>query len=268
MMTAKLLARTGAAIAAAFFTCAIGPGATAADLLAPAPMDAPLAEPLVEWGSGWCLRGDLGVSDDKRDPMMRLPGVPGKLSKRAVGLGADIGMGYQWNEMFRTDLTVGMRKRIDQTISSTYSCFHIPTTQSGACDETARTRIDRYPLMANAYLDLGTYGGLRPYVGAGAGVAFVKEKWDRRAYFNGSTPFAYVDFPPEYGQSPISGSKTRTNFAYALMAGVGYDLADGLTLDIGYRFLDMGKVRIPGAGAVNAKLREHEARIGLRYRID
>jgi opacity protein-like surface antigen len=55
------------------------------------------------------------------------------------------------------------------------------------------------------------------------------------------------------------------------MAGVGYDISDGVTLDVGYRFLDMGKsVAIPyaGAGVRTVNLREHQVRVGLRYRID
>ena len=142
------------------------------------------------------------------------------------------------------------------------------TGQAGSCDETARTRIDRYPLLANIYADLGNYGGIRPYLGAGAGVAFVKQSWDRNAVFNGATPFVYANQTTIYGQSPNVGKKSRTNFAYALMAGVGYDLRDGVTLDVGYRYLDMGTAKIPGAGEASGKLRDHQLRIGLRYRID
>lgn len=260
---------TGAALACAALMAGAAPAARAADLAAPMRMAAPAAEPMVEWGSGWYLRGDIGVSDDKRDPMMRLPGAVQGGGKSATSVGADFGVGYQFSDYFRTDATVGTGRVIKQKLTSTYNCFYIPLGQNGACDETARVQVNRVPMLVNAYADLGNYGGLRPYLGAGAGVTAMEAKWDRSAVFNGSLPFSYANFPATYGQSPNVGKKAKWNFTYALMAGLGYDLRDGLTLDVGYRFLDMGAVKIPNAGqGVAGKQREHEVRVGLRYRID
>ncbi|QLP97327.1 MAG: porin family protein [Rhodoblastus sp.] len=229
----------------------------------------PAAEPLVEWGSGWYLRGDMNVSDYKLDPLMRLPGVVDGGGKRRTGFGGDLGMGYQFNDTFRADATIGLGAAVKQKLSTSYGCINTSTGIHNLCTETATTTISRYPMLANAYIDLGAVGGLRPYVGAGAGVALIREKWDRKAKFEDGSPMQYSNAPAIYGLSPNTGSKTRTNFAFALMGGVAYDLADGVTLDIGYRYLDMGQVKVPNAGSnVGGKLREHQARIGLRYRID
>jgi opacity protein-like surface antigen len=262
---------SGAAVAAvALIAGATLSGALAADLSAPPPMAAPASEPLVEWGSGWYLRGDMAVMEDKRDPMMRLPGTVSGANRSKTGFGADLGFGYQFSEMLRADATFGLAARSKQTLTSRYACT-LTSGQDGTCDETARTSIDRYPLLANVYVDLGAFGGLRPYLGAGAGVAFVTQSWDRNAVFDRTTPFAYANVSPTYGASPNVGKTSVTRFAYALMAGVGYDISDGVTLDVGYRFLDMGKsVAIPyaGAGVRTVNLREHQVRVGLRYRID
>jgi opacity protein-like surface antigen len=242
--------------------------ALAADMAPPTLKPAPMAEPLVEWGSGWYLRGDASVTDQKLDPMMHLPGLVQGGKKNVTGFGADFGVGYLISDMVRVDATIGVTRRLDQRMATSYGCIYLPAT-SGACTETAKTRVDRYPMLANAYVDLGNYGGLRPYLGVGAGVALVREKFERTAVFNGTTSFHYSSISPTYGDTPLSGTKTRTNFAYALMAGVGYDISDGVSLDVGYRFLDMGSVKIENAGqGSHAKLREHQARIGLRYRID
>ena len=44
-----------------------------------------------------------------------------------------------------------------------------------------------------------------------------------------------------YGQSVSIGSKSRTNFAWHIGAGVGVALTDSITLDAGYRFVSLGK---------------------------
>lgn len=269
MGTAKLFGRTGAAVIAAFVAAAAGSGATvAADLGAPMPMAAPASEPLVEWGSGWYLRGDLGFSDEKRDPMMRLRGEVKGGGKSSNGFGGDLGFGYQFSDFFRSDATFGIRRRLDQTLTSSSACT-LASGEVGVCSEGAKISVDRFPMLVNAYADLGSYGGLRPYLGAGVGAAVIRETWNRGAFFNGVTPVTYAGNVSTYGASPNVGKKTRYNFAYALMAGVGYDIRDGVTFDVGYRYLDMGSAKIPNAGAgVSSKLREHEVRVGIRYRID
>ena len=57
------------------------------------------------------------------------------------------------------------------------------------------------------------------------------------------------------------------------MAGVGIQLTERTTLDIGYRYLDMGKAKsgiIDSAGFANPKVRiddlaAHEFKVGLRF---
>jgi opacity protein-like surface antigen len=57
------------------------------------------------------------------------------------------------------------------------------------------------------------------------------------------------------------------------MAGVGYQISDKAILDVGYRYIDMGKIssqRSDTAGFVNPAVKiddiaAHEVKIGLRY---
>ena len=55
------------------------------------------------------------------------------------------------------------------------------------------------------------------------------------------------------------------------MAGLGYALNDHTTIDLGYRYLNMGHFVgvADSTGAILKKsLTAHEARIGVRYMID
>ena len=113
--------------------------------------------------------------------------------------------------------------------------------------------------MLNGYKDFGNFGGFTPYAGAGIGVAYniVDD-----VYFTGNP-----DLP-----NRIHGDRDIA-FAWALMAGVGYQISDRAILDIGYRFIDMGKAnseRSDTAFSVNPRVRiddleAHEVKVGLRY---
>jgi len=62
-------------------------------------------------------------------------------------------------------------------------------------------------------------------------------------------------------------------YGRSLMAGVGWQVTDRVTLDLGYRYLDMGKAEsghIDTAGFWNPKVRlddltAHELKFGLRF---
>ncbi len=114
-------------------------------------------------------------------------------------------------------------------------------------------------LMFNGYKDLGSFGGLTPYVGAGVGVAY--NKMDE-TYF--------TDNPLLLNR--IEGN-SRVSLAWSLMAGVGYQVSDRAILDVGYRYMDYGKAisgRIDNTNSINPAVRisdisAHEVKIGLRY---
>jgi opacity protein-like surface antigen len=126
-------------------------------------------------------------------------------------------------------------------------------------DDPLHTSIQTYTLMLNVYKDLGTYNRFVPYIGAGIGVAYhdVGE-----VYFTGNPALT----------NRIEGDRDIA-FAWALMAGVGYQISDRAILDIGYRYIDMGSAqsgRVDSAGNVNPRVEiddiaAHEVKLGLRY---
>ncbi len=121
------------------------------------------------------------------------------------------------------------------------------------------SQIKSTTLMFNGYKDLGNYGGLTPYIGAGVGVAYNQMG---ETYFTGN-----------YALPARIEGDSRLSLAWALMAGVGYQISDRAILDFGYRYIDMGKAqsgRIDSANFANPRIlvdhiAAHEFKVGLRY---
>lgn len=126
-------------------------------------------------------------------------------------------------------------------------------------DDPLHTSVKSYTMMLNAYKDLGAYGRFTPYVGAGVGVAY-----------NIVDDVYFTENPNLVNR--IEGDRELA-FAWALMAGVGIMVTDRTTLDIGYRYSDLGKAtsgRVDSGGFVNPAvqiddLTSHEIKVGLRY---
>jgi opacity protein-like surface antigen len=185
--------------------------ATAAD--APPPIVQAPPVPWVELGSDWYLRGDFNYR------MFDVSGASGP--EDAAGLG--IGVGYNFSSWLRGDLT------LDYQFGSRFSVNDSPLVAGAKLWSSA--------LFANGYIDLGTWYGVTPYVGAGVGTAY--------------------NYLADEG---------RWNFAYALMLGAAYNLSTNLSVDFGYRYADLGS-----AIALNGSLVDvtaHEFRVGFRYKLD
>lgn len=248
------------AIRAAFAALAAGVAipAFAADMVEPAVEPAPAApvvydQPAPDVG-GWYIRGDVGYhwSDFDQAEYITYGPTPGPVAPGTDFLEGDLkggmslggGIGYQINDYFRTDLTADYWFKSDFNGSSS----------GGVTTDTSS--VSTWLLLANAYVDLGTYHGITPYIGAGIGGAHVD--WDN-----------LTNTPP--GAEHPGASNWR--FAYAAMAGASYCLSDKLKLDAGYRFSHIEGGRMfeqvgaePGPGFDNG-LNTHEVRAGLRYQF-
>ena len=113
--------------------------------------------------------------------------------------------------------------------------------------------------MFNGYYDIARFDRFTPYVGAGVGLAYNKT--------------GGVSFTGNPALDNVIEGDNRWSLAWSLMAGVGVQLTERTTLDIGYRYLDMGKAEsgiIDNLGFVNPKVRiddlaAHEFKVGLRF---
>ena len=235
--------------------CAAG-AAQAADLLPPAPSLE--GSEIVELGTGWYLRGDIGYVDyvTPRDVGFGLPTVApldGERIDKTVSLGG--GIGYQFTNWLRADATVDYR--FGAEFSGTRPN---PTYALGYVRD--RADFESGTILFNAYADLGSWYGITPYVGAGIGVSGNRfTNISREAFVLGAPVGAAVLSP-----------RTTYNLAWALMAGVAIDTGVGFLVDLGYRYIRLGDVRTridaPGPGIKTDEIDAHEIRVGARYMID
>ncbi|MER8481928.1 outer membrane protein [Mesorhizobium sp. M1322] len=222
----------------------------------------PVYEQPVEYG-GWYIRGDIDYhwskfrGGDYITYSAAPPQNPGSFDsgKLEGAFSAGAGVGYQINQHFRTDLTLDWMSKSDFRGSTSGFCGINQTP----CTSTDTSSYSALLLLANAYVDIGTWHGITPYVGAGIGGAWVK--WD-------TLHNSDID-----GDFEHHGGKDW-RFAYAAMAGASYCLTDRVKLDLGYRFshIEGGKMfdyasdSNVGPG-YDKGINVHEVRGGLRYQF-
>ena len=234
--------------------------AMAADIIhQPQIIEAPVIKEVKPFG-GWYIRGDVGYafSDARKDADKdkAIPVGPGI----TVDVDTDFedmysvggGIGHQINEFLRADITV------DGFFNGEYS----ETTESvidlgvGAPinDETAQTaEFNAVLLMANAYVDLGTYAGITPYIGAGVGFAAID--YDEVVFTSNGEP-----------TGTTAEGEEELRLAWSLSAGASYDVTDNVAIDGGYRFTRIAD------GAVTDTFNDggvdlHQVRVGARYKF-
>jgi len=119
--------------------------------------------------------------------------------------------------------------------------------------------------LANAYVDLGTWRGITPYIGAGIGFGHYSVEGLKDVNVPANSVFLAED-------------NSQTNFAWAVHAGFSYDVTDRVTLDLGYRYLNVGDI---SSGRVTAfdnsssysevtieDVVSHDAMLNVRFSLD
>ena len=238
----------------------------------------------VEFGTGWYIRGDIGVSFLEATSDITVNAFSGE-----TGLGHPItlgvGGGYQLNKYIRGEVMLGQLTSLEVGLrSDTIGCGNefvlgIATPITGNCYIAVNGEPAHTSLMANAYFDFGTYYGITPYVGAGVGTTYVT--WNQLS----SQIICIGNGPADCGAGGGAGFNQLANdvynaqsafvFSYNVMAGFAYDLSENWKLDVGYRWLTVGSVDVastsnnPGiqTGFNSGTMDVHEIKVGLRYEI-
>ncbi len=283
MSSLKILAIAGAMAAAATVQ------ARAADLGYPPPPALPVvAAPLVDAG-GWYLRGDVGASMTEQSTWSQGLSATEQTStirsrgflQKEVGDSAFVGVGagYKINSWLRGDITVDYHT--GRTVNGVLQSSTSFNDAFGAHTFVGQNvygggRMSSVVGLVNGYVDLGTWYGITPYVGAGVGLAYNRTRGltetGGSATIDGST-FAV-------GSSTI-GNSDKTSLAWALMAGVSYDVTQNLKIDLGYRYLHFGESKTgnvncnpalctsgPAPGIRFKELAANEFKIGLRWMLN
>lgn len=252
--------------ACAGFLAAAGGAAHAADLkLPPAPVLAPVAE---DFG-GWYLRGDVGGGwgsvSSKSSTFVEGFDVPGFSADSRSVTGSFLiggGVGYQFNSWLRADVTGEYRNPQGYRAGESYdgaACVN------GRCGDAYYGKIQSPAMvLVNGYVDLGNWSGFTPYVGAGIGTAYTR--------FGPIQDFGTDLAAAGYG---YAAAKSNWQFAWAVMAGIGYAISPNLVLDLGYRYVGYGthnssSIVCQGAPACGYEVQKvglasQDIRLGLRW---
>jgi opacity protein-like surface antigen len=248
MGSLRKLALAGAAVVATI------PAARAADMpLAPPP------PPPVECCGGWYLRGDIGFSAENAQNFHEDGLIPAPTSVQNAASGFEtggifrVGLGYQFNSWLRADVTGEYRT------PATWSSFDITNSGGTLIPEHVTLQKSEFVALANVYADLGTWWCVTPFIGAGAGFAGVK--------LGNFQETAIASLNPLVGANLINANNfasdaTQWNFAWALHAGLAYKVTPGFSVELAYRYLNMGSAQ---SGAIVGFLNNPQ---GTVFRID
>jgi opacity protein-like surface antigen len=137
---------------------------------------------------------------------------------------------------------------------------NVPNAPIVAEDDPLHATIKTYTMMFNAYKDLGQFGNITPYVGAGVGLAY--NRMSDVVFTDASG--AKIDF--RQGHDDLA-------LAWSLMAGLGIQVSDRAVVDVGYRYMNTGKSMSGDVNEYRANaprvriddLAAHELKVGLRY---
>lgn len=274
MRSVKFLLAAGAA-------SLLSTAAFAADLpIAPPPMYAP--PPPAEF-SGWYLRGDIGFSNQrvdnirKNDPVAysQINSLNENTSFDAAGI-FGVGVGYRFNNWFRADITGQYRGNSNFKGTDVFTASAYGLNYNGQDNYNASK--SELLFLANAYVDLGTWWCVTPYIGAGVGTSRVTiSNFTDTGVNNIHTAPLYVGGPAN-ASFATAASGSQWNFAWAAHAGLAYQISPSVTLELAYSYVDLG----PGTTGVvsdftgfNAghvfkfnDITSHDLTLGVRWDLD
>jgi opacity protein-like surface antigen len=222
--------------------------------------------------SGWYLRGDVGMTNQSINSLNNPDPANVLFTQTGVGFDSsplfDLGVGYQFNNWFRVDVTGQYRGRANfhgSQFTTAFAGSALVDNYSGSKSETV--------VMANGYVDLGTWWCVTPYIGAGVG-----------ASYNRISDFRDDGFGNTFGVArPVSfvyaSDAGKWNFAWALHAGLGYKVTPNATVELGYSYMNLGDattgVNSNFAGTATAQypwtmhdITSHDLKLGVRWNLD
>jgi opacity protein-like surface antigen len=227
---------------------------------------------------GWYLRGDVGVgmqhfSDFEHHQTNSAFVWPASWRIDQINMGdtafVGFGAGYQWNNWFRFDVTGEYRTQSKFKTIGSYTEF----CPGGRCFDVYDGSQSAWVMLANAYVDLGTWWCITPFIGAGVGGAYTKSA--------GLTDVGYITGPGTTGFGYNSSDYSKFNFAWALHAGLAYNVTNNFKVELAYRYLNMGDVQTaiidcagtgcgsgttgPRASYTMTNFDSHDLKLGMRW---
>jgi opacity protein-like surface antigen len=266
MRSVKCLIAAGAA-------SLLSSAAFAADMpIMPPPAYAP--PPVADFG-GWYLRGDIGMTNQSvKDLTLATGPFPTGFQNTGFGFDSatsyDLGVGYRFNNWFRADVTGEYRGR-SNFHGSQFSPINVIAPGFAETNNYSGSKSE-WVVMANGYVDLGTWWCVTPFVGAGIGMSrnTISGFRDDGFIVNAGVPSVASTFAAD-------GSKW--NFAWALHAGLAYEVTPGFTVELAYRYLNLGDgitgatnsfdgvTVVNGRGFLMKDITSQDVKLGVRWEL-
>ena len=186
--------------------------------------------------SGWYLRGDIGMTNTRGKFFAPAYDDASTLSVNQLGHGFTggmsygVGVGYQFNSWFRADVTGEYRSKVMFSGTDFANIAGL-----GPISDVYSARFSSWVAMANVYVDLGTWWCITPFVGAGVGGAFNQ--------IDGLQDLGSIPSPgvgSVNSASYFANAANKTSFAWAAHAGLAYKVNQNFTIELAYRYLDLG----------------------------
>ena len=205
-------------------------------------------EHLVYTGSGTPYTHPTAPTPD------RIHGGPVNYSKslNKPGFAGALAIGYDFS-----DYGAPLRTELEFTTRAPFQTEENGTGPLG--DFTFKQKTTIQTLMFNTYLDFENDTTFTPYIGAGLGMAWIKGNSTytlKNRNFSNYYYYAYEDQDPDddyytaymFGTNLNAGnsreaSSSETKLVFSLNAGGAWELTEGLSLDLGYRYFHFGKLK-------------------------
>lgn len=212
----------------------------------------------------WYLRGFVGAGLMSADSLS-VPNPPAgagrfHFEQSAVSDAYFIGMGagYEWNNWLRFELTGEYRTGSHLTA---FGSFRLPG--GGVFGDQYQANLKSWVFLANAFVDLGTWNCFTPFVGLGIGGAY-------------NTFGDFTDIGIGQSGRGVGRGTSEWHLAYALYAGVAYNVTKSFKIDFTYRYLNLGSFHdtidcfggCGGGGPLTYELKNvhsHDFMIGFRW---
>lgn len=193
------------------------------------PGDFSLSAPAVseDAPSGWYLRADLGYLAAS-GAGLSYGGLPTGLDLSGSGWSLGGGIGYRFASFLRGEVSLDYLSLGSASLS--------PLGPGVGASATVG--------LASLYWDIITLAGFTPYLSIGAGFAIDT-----------------LDAP-----AALRPAGNAWEFAWSAGAGVSWAMSTSLSLDLGYRYLDLGSPSYAGGLSLTGSA-AHEVRFGLRYAL-
>lgn len=238
--------------------------------------------------AGWYVRSAVGYEKSRAADFSdtdcasanpaALFGCANGINGKAIGAYGDFGrfplaevaVGRRFLPWLRADLSLAYRFHMQYEGNANFIPLTVGANQPVSADANSISGMANVFFDINGLLPQKKLWRFQPYAGGGVGISY--NRIDRMTFL----------FPENTGRHKISitPSGARKDLAFMLAVGTGILLTEHLSLDIAYRYFDLGRVETdpglmymdtrPAGIAINSiesRLRTHGLAIGLRYQF-